>query len=177
MADYFALAPLRKIALDTLTAEFDSKIGPLQLQQDTAAEWLPELCDAIRLVYTHDHYPVDNTCDLTPIRAAFVGFVHTARFFFLQNADFNRFLDDSDVPNFALDPFRAMRDAGDFCAYPPEPYCSFCRGKPTRGDKPYYTHLASETMKLTACCSTCAGKRNLGSGMSDWTGKTALAGT
>ena len=98
MADYFTLAPLRKMALDTLTSEFDSKLGPLQLQQESAAEWLPELCEAIRLVYTHDHYPVGSTRDLTPIRAAFVGFVHTARFYFLQDADFNRFLDGGEVP-------------------------------------------------------------------------------
>ena len=78
---------------------------------------------------------------------------------------------------FALDLFRAMRDTGDFCAYAPEPHCSFCRMKPTRGDKPYYTHLAPETIKLMACCSTCAGKKDVGSIMSDWAGKKGSAGT
>ena len=71
VADYFALSPLTKIALDTLTAEFNSKLGPIQLQYEFASDWLPELCEAIRLVYADT--PLSDR-ELTPIRAAFVGF-------------------------------------------------------------------------------------------------------
>lgn len=172
VADYFNLSPLAKIALDTLTAEFDAKLGPIQLQYEPSDEWLPELCEAIRLVYADT--PVSDT-SLTPIRTAFLTFVYTARFYFLQNADFNRFLDE-EAPAFALDLFRAMRSAGDFLAYLPDPHCSFCKLKPTRGDKAYYTHIAPETLKLVASCSTCAGKKDLPSSMADWSGKKSRAG-
>jgi hypothetical protein len=173
VADYFALAPLAKIALDTLAAEFDARLGPNQLQYESAAEWLPELCEAIRLVYADTPLPDAN---LTPIRRAFVSFVHTARFYFLQDAEFNRFLDE-EAPGLALDLFRAMRATGDFVAHLPDACCSFCKMKPTtRGDKAYYTHLAPDTLRLTACCSTCAAKKDLGSGMANWAGKRGPAG-
>ncbi|KAL2144202.1 hypothetical protein VTI28DRAFT_9493 [Corynascus sepedonium] len=176
VADYFGLSAMAQIALDTLSAEFDNLLGPIQLQYESAADWLPELCEAIRRVYAHDHTAVQSARQLTPIRAAFVGFAHTARFYFLQDPDFNRFLDE-DAPVFALDLFRAMRDAGDFCAALPEPTCSYCRMKPTRSGKDYYTHLAPEALKLTACCSTCALRKDLGSGMSDWSGKKRTGGS
>jgi hypothetical protein len=174
VADYFALSPLAKIALDALTAEFDSKLGPIQLQYESSSDWLPELCEAIRLVYAD--VPLNDTTHLSPIRAAFLNFVHTARFYFLQNPDFNKFLDE-EAPVFALDLFRAMRNTGDFFAYLPDPHCSYCKMKPTRGDKAYYTHLAPETLKLTASCSTCAGKKDFGSGMANWAGKKNPGGT
>ncbi|KAK4246817.1 hypothetical protein C7999DRAFT_41797 [Corynascus novoguineensis] len=176
VADYFGLSAMAQIALDTLSAEFDNLLGPIQVHYESAADWLPELCEAIRRVYAHDHTAVQSARQLTPIRAAFVGFAHTARFYFLQDPDFNRFLDE-DAPVFALDLFRAMRDAGDFCAALPEPTCSYCRMKPTRGGKDYYTHIAPETLKLTACCSTCALRKDLGSGMSDWSGKKRTGGS
>ncbi|KAK4118675.1 hypothetical protein N657DRAFT_583296 [Parathielavia appendiculata] len=175
VADYFALSSLAKIALDTLTAEFDSKLGPIQLQYESSSDWLPELCEAIRLVYADA--PVGDTGNLSSIRAAFLSFAHTARFYFLQNSDFNKFLDE-EAPAFALDLFRVMRNTGDFLAYLPDQHCSYCMMKPTRGDKAYYTHLAPETLKLTASCSTCAGKKkDLGSAMANWAGKKNPGGT
>ena len=168
VADYFALSSLAKIALDTLTSEFDSKIGPIQLQYESSADWLPELCDAIRLVYADA--PLGDTGTLSPIRTAFLNFVHTARFYFLQNAEFGRFMDEQ-APVFALDLFRTMRTTGDFLAYLPDQQCSFCKMKPTRCDRAYYTHLAPETIRLTASCSTCAGRKDWGSGMANWNGK------
>ncbi|KAK3343294.1 BTB/POZ protein [Neurospora tetraspora] len=178
VGDYFALSSLTKIALDTLTTEFDSKVAPLQLNYDSGSptsdgngvspDWLPELFEAIRLVY--NEVPLSDTAHTTPrIRAAFLSFVHAARFYFLQNEHFNAFLDQ--VPALALDVFRAMRNTGDFIANLPDAHCSFCKSKPTRAEKGYYTHLATEKLKLTASCSTCAGKRDFSAGWTDWSGK------
>lgn len=168
VADYFALSTLAQIALDSLNAEFDSKLGPIQLQYESSADWLPELFDALRLVYTEA--PIGDTGSPSPIRGAFLNFVHTARFYFLHNPDFNRFIDE-EAPVFALDLFRAMRTTGDFIAHLPDPQCSYCKMKPTRGDKAYYTHLAPETLKLNTSCSTYAGKRDVGPGTANWAGK------
>lgn len=167
VADYFALTSLARIALDALTAEFDAKLGPIQLQYESSADWFPEFFEAIRLVYA-DTPLSDRT--LSPIRAAFLGFVHTARFYFLQSQEFARFLDE-EAPMLALDLFRAMRNTGDFLALPPDPVCSFCKAKPTRGEKGYYTHIAPDVLKLTGACSMCATKRDLPSGMTNWCGK------
>jgi hypothetical protein len=168
VADYFALSPLVKIALDTLANDFDYKLGLIQLQYQSSVDWLPELFEAIRLVYADTPLP-DNS--LTPIRAAFVSFVHTARFYFMQNAEFCAFLDE-EAPVFALDIFRAMRTAGDFITHTPDPFCIFCKTRPsTRRDKGYYTHMAPEVLKLMACCSACVTKRDLPSGLENWYGK------
>lgn len=167
VADFFALSPLAQIALDTLAAEFNAKLGPIQLQHEPA-DWLPELCDAIRLAYADA--VLGDTGHQSPIRTALLTFLHTARYYFLQNAEFMRFLEE-ETPVLALELFRAMRTTGDFLAYLPDQCCSNCRMKPTRGDKAYYTHLAPEVLKLTTCCSTCAVKRALGSGMTNWAGK------
>ncbi|KAK0736633.1 BTB/POZ protein [Apiosordaria backusii] len=171
IADFFALTPLAKIALDTLTAEFDSKLPAIQLQHETCEEWLPELCDAIRLVY--EDIPISDRT-MTPMRQAFVSFVHTARFYFLQEDRFTKFLDE-EAPLLALDLFRAMRTTGDFIAHQLDPYCSFCKNKPSRAEKGYYTHLAPEPLKVTACCSNCAVKKDFPGGMQDWFGKDARA--
>ncbi|KAK4113135.1 POZ domain-containing protein [Canariomyces notabilis] len=170
VADYFSLTPLATIALKTLTAEFDAKLGPIQRQYESSSDWLPELFEAIRLVYgcgDSASPPPINDLSLTPIHRAFLSFVHTARFYFLQNTEFNRFLDE-EAPEFALALFRAMRTAGDFLVWPPAPQCSFCGMRPSRGDKTYYTHLAIETPKLMASCSTCAVKKDLPSPMTNW---------
>ncbi|GAB1316963.1 hypothetical protein MFIFM68171_07173 [Madurella fahalii] len=168
VADYFALTTLAEIALDALTAEFDMRLGPIQLQYESCSDWLPELFEAIRMVYAET--PGSDDASLSPIHKAFLSFVHTARFYFLQNAEFNRFLDE-DAPEFALALFRAMRTTGDFFAWPPDPQCSYCRMKPTRGLKGYYTHLATEIPRLVTSCYTCAGKRDLPSGMTNWSSK------
>ncbi|EAA27116.2 hypothetical protein GE21DRAFT_9561 [Neurospora crassa] len=184
VGDYFALASLTRIALDTLNAEFDAKIAPLQLHYDSGSsasdgngvspDWLPELFEAIRLVY--NEVPLTDTSPPTPgIRATFLSFIHAARFYFLQNEHFNAFLDQ--VPSFALDVFRAMRNTGDFIAHLPDAHCSLCKSKPTRAEKGYYTHLATEKLKLKASCSTCAGKRDLSAGWTDWSGKLSKATT
>ncbi|KAK4233898.1 BTB/POZ protein [Achaetomium macrosporum] len=64
---------------------------------------------ALRLVYADT--PSGDT-NLTDIRKAFVDFIRTGRFRFLEDAYFNRFLDEQ-VPALALDLFRTMRKAGD----------------------------------------------------------------
>lgn len=64
-----------------------------------------------------------------------------------------------------------MRHTGDFVANLPDAHCSFCKSKPTRAEKGYYTHLATEKIKLTAACSTCANKKDLAAGWTDWSGK------
>ncbi|KAK0750317.1 hypothetical protein B0T18DRAFT_408634 [Schizothecium vesticola] len=92
-------------------------------------------------------------------------------FFFLQNAEFNAFLDSPAAPAFALDMFRIMRGAGDFVAALPETICTLCRNKPGRSDKAYYTHVAPERLRLAAACSTCAVKRHLGNCTGNWLGK------
>ncbi|EGO54885.1 hypothetical protein NEUTE1DRAFT_125004 [Neurospora tetrasperma FGSC 2508] len=184
VGDYFALVSLTRIALDTLNAEFDAKTAPLQLHYDSGSsasdgngvspDWLPELFEAIRLVYSD--VPLTDISHPTPgIRATFLSFIHAARFYFLQNEHFNAFLDQ--VPSFALDVFRAMRNTGDFIAHLPDAHCSLCKSKPTRAEKGYYTHLATEKLKLKASCSTCAGKRDLSAGWTDWSGKLSKATT
>lgn len=165
VGDYFNMDSLVNIALETLTSEFDSKLGPMQLQYETP-DWLDELFEAVKLVYQDT--PLSDASS-TPIRTAFVSFVHTARFYLLQNETFNSFLDEA--PIFALDMFRAMRNTGDFVASLPDNQCTFCRNKPTRGDKGYYTHLAPDKLRLQACCSICATKKDLPAGTSDWLGK------
>ncbi|CAP65152.1 uncharacterized protein PODANS_5_7230 [Podospora anserina S mat+] len=171
VADFFALSPLAKIALDTLTAEFDTKLPAIQLQQESCKEWLPELCEAIRLVY--EDIPISDTA-VTSIRKAFVSFIHTARYYFMKEPRFTKFLDE-EAPLLSLDLFRAMRATGDFIAHPLDPYCSFCKNKPSRAEKGYYTHIAPEPLKLTACCSNCAVKKDFPSGMQDWLAKDTRA--
>ena len=123
--------------------------------------------------------PINN-----PLRSAFLTFIHTARFYFLQDAEFNRFLDE-EAPALALDLFRAMRATGDFVAPLPDDCCSFCKMRPGRaagggggggGERAYYTHLAPDVAKLTACCAACAGKKGLGPGTGNWAGKRVLGG-
>jgi hypothetical protein len=178
IGDYFAMAPLTKIALDTLSSEFDSKIGPMQLSYE-AIDSMDELLDAIMHVY--QDIPLSDTgSDTSPatgrsssgssaLRTAFVNFVFAARFFFLNNKAFSCFLDTA--PIFALDLFRAMRSAADFAAHLPDPQCSVCRSKPTRSEKGYYTHLAPEKLKLVACCANCASKKDLLPPTEAWLGK------
>ncbi len=159
------MSALAKIALDTLAAEFDSHLGPMQLQYEPV-DWLNEFFEAIQLVYLDT--PISDT-STTPIRSAFVEFAHKARFYLLQNETFTKLLDEA--PVFALDMFRTMRQTGDFIAHLPEPHCSNCRNKPTRGDKPYYTHLAPDKLRLTVSCHTCAVKKELPPGTENWLGK------
>ncbi|KAK3367794.1 hypothetical protein B0H63DRAFT_515560 [Podospora didyma] len=167
VVDFFTMDPLVEIALSTLAAELDAKLGVIQLQYD-AVDWLDELFDAMRLVYQDT--PVTDK-SMTPIRAAFVNFAHAARFYLMQNDQFTRFLDD-EAPVFALDMFRAMRATGDFATYIPEPHCSYYKNKPTRSDKGYYTHLAPEKPRLVAACSSCATKRDFSAPTTDWSGKS-----
>ncbi|KAK0724207.1 BTB/POZ protein [Lasiosphaeris hirsuta] len=172
VADYFAMTSLAKIALDTLAADFDARLGPVQMQYEPV-DWLDELFETVKLIY--QDVPLTDTSALSsssssPIRHALVTFVHTARFYLLQNEAFTHFLDEA-PPVFALDMFRAMRTTGDFLAHLPEPQCFLCRNKPTRSEKAYYTHLAPEKMKLHAACATCANKRDLLPCTSDWSGK------
>ncbi|KAK3690246.1 BTB/POZ protein [Podospora appendiculata] len=129
--------------------------------------WLDELFEAIKLVYQDT--PLHDTTTTT-IRAAFVNFVHTGRFYFLQNEAFTKFLDE-EAPLLALDMFRAMRTTGDFIVYQPDPQCSTCKNKPSRGDKSYYTHLVTEKSRLIACCSICAVKKDLPPPTENWSGK------
>jgi len=175
IADYFAMTPLTKIALDTLKSDFDSKIGPMQLSYEPI-DYLDELMEAIKLVY-HDIPLTDTNCNSSTansngsaVRTAFVNFIFSARFFFLNNQPFSSFLDTA--PVFALDLFRAMRSAAAFAAPPPESYCSICKNKPTRSEKGYYTHLGPEMLKLAACCANCASKKELLPPTEDWLGKT-----
>ncbi|KAL2127079.1 hypothetical protein VTI74DRAFT_11368 [Chaetomium olivicolor] len=140
----------------------------------TAVEWhfVPRrTLTSLALRLTYADTPLPDTTPPSPIRTAFLSFNHTTRFYFRQNAGFNRFLDE-ESPGLALDLFRAMRARRGFLAYLPEPHCSYCKMRPTRrSDKADYTHLAPKTLRLTASCSTCAGKRDLGSGMANWAGK------
>lgn len=175
VADYFALTPLAQLAIDALTAEFDSKLGSIQLQYAPSSDWLPELYDAIRLVYAD--VPLGDTSTPSPIRAAFLTFIHTARFYFLQDPDFNRFLDE-EAPVLALDLFRAMRDAGDFVADLPDLHCSYCSRKMNprlHGD--HFTHLAPEMLRLKGSCTVCARRKQFGTGMANWMGKENPAGS
>ncbi|KAK3290947.1 uncharacterized protein B0H64DRAFT_331528 [Chaetomium fimeti] len=173
VADYFIVSPLVTIALNTLDGEFDGKLSPIQIHYKPADEWLGELFDALRLLYTHDPVVVDKATEMSPIRAAFVAFVYTARFFFLENDAFNRFLDE-EAPAFALDLFCAMRNSLDFCAWAPE-RCSYCKVAPKYGKKNYFTHLTTKIHHLTACCSTCARVANFGPPESDWSDKIVSA--
>jgi hypothetical protein len=177
IGDYFAMTPLTKIALDTLKADFDRKIGPMQLSYEPI-DYMDELMEAIKLVY-QDVPLADTNCDTSTassngsaMRTAFVNFVFAARFFFLNNKVFSAFLDSA--PVFALDLFRVMRSAADFAAHLPDPQCSICRSKPTRSEKGYYTHLAPEKMKLVACCANCASKKEFQPPTEDWSGKTLV---
>lgn len=179
IGDYFAMAPLTAIAMQTLQSDFDSKIGPIQLSYEPI-DYMDELLDAIRLVY--QDIPLTNTsCDASAaasstsssaLRAAFVNFVFCARFFFLNDKAFSSFLDTA--PVFALDLFRVMRSAADFVALPPDAHCSICRSKPTRSEKGYYTHLAPDKLKLVACCGNCASKRDFLAPTEDWASKTRI---
>ncbi|KAH8903751.1 POZ domain-containing protein [Coniochaeta sp. PMI_546] len=174
IGDYFAMTPLTKIALDTLIADFDSKLGPIQLTCEPI-DYMDELLVAIKLVYqdiplndtTYD--PRAATTTSNALRVAFLNFVFAARFFFLNDKVFSSFLDST--PVFALELFRAMRSAADFAAHLPEAYCSICRSKPTRSEKGYYTHLSPEKLKLVACCANCASKREFLHPMEDWASK------
>lgn len=180
VADFFALDSLTTLALATLNADFDARLAPLQLRHDLSPpksnddphqptdNWLDDFFETVRLVY-QDTPPSDT--GTTPIRTAVTNYTHRARFFFLQNAEFNAFLDSPAAPAFALDMFRIMRGAGDFVAALPEPMCTLCRNKPGRSDKAYYTHVAPERLKLAAACSTCAVKRGLGVCTGNWLGK------
>ncbi|KAK0610665.1 BTB/POZ protein [Bombardia bombarda] len=200
VADYFAMSPLADIALDTLKAELDSKLAPLQMQGPAeyhpSSEWFDELFEAIRLIYQDVAANVAYNNSSNPasqIRAVIINFIHAARFYFLQNAPFNAFLDGEyrpaaeyggdDIavgapPAFALDMFRAMRTTGDFVAHLPEPQCTICRSKPsTRGGEkqPYYTHLAPDKLRLSVSCSACAVKKELPPPTEDWMSKNAAA--
>ncbi|KAK3994360.1 BTB/POZ protein [Cladorrhinum sp. PSN332] len=166
VADYFAVENLTKIAMETLEAEFGAKLPALQLAYDTVTDWLPEFMDAVRLVYA-DCFPGDT--EMSPIRRAFVHFAHTARFFFLQNEDFNRFT-DKEAPVFALDLFRTMRETGDFVMPKPD-RCMSCMSQLQFSKGKHYSHLAPELTKLNACCQSCATKRRYGSSMEDWSKK------
>ncbi|KAK4182685.1 BTB/POZ protein [Podospora australis] len=172
VADFFQLAPLVKIALDTLSAEFDAKLPAIQIEQKPAGDWLPEFFEAIGLIYADTPLCGTTMTPMTPIRTAFVAFAHAARFYFLQNTAFTKFLDE-EAPVFALDMFRAMRNTGDFVAHAPEPCCSYCKTRPGRCEKAYYTHIGPDTLKLQAACSNCAAKKDFASGMQNWMGKQA----
>lgn len=173
VADFFAVSPLATTALDALDEEFNNKLSFIQLFNAPADTWLPELFAALRLVYAHDPTAVDKSDEMSPIRAAFVRFVYTARFFFLELPVFNRFLDE-EAPAFALDLFRAMRQSCDFLAWAPE-RCSSCKTKPRYGDLDYFTQLTPEMLKLTTCCSKCARVGKLGAPDNDWSDKVANA--
>lgn len=174
--------PLVKIALDTLAAEFDSKLAAMQIQYEPSDSWISDLFEAIRLVYQEmGSLPSSPSIPSTPMRQAFVNFAHTARFYLLQNDAFNAFLDkDPPAQLFALDMFRAMRQTGDFTAHAPEDKCSFCRNKPKLtkgGDRGYFTHLVPERLRLTVSCSACAAKKDFAPPTEDWSGKKGGSGS
>lgn len=170
IGDFFSMGAMAQIALDTLKHDLDGKIGPMQLTYEPIT-FMDDLLEAIQVVY-HD-IPIDDT-DTTSrsgngLRRAFVEFAFAARFFFLNNPDFSAFLDAT--PVFALDIFRAMRNAADFTAQQPDPHCSYCRNKPTRTDKGYYTHMTPEKLRLVVCCSNCASKKEFAPPTEDWAAK------
>jgi len=156
---------LGAIAYTTLNAELESKLGPMQLQNEPV-DWLDELFEALKLVYSE--IPLeDKTYSRSAICDAFLAFVHTARFSLMQNTAFTEFLDES--PVFALDVFRSMRTTGDFIASLPDSQCGYCNQKPTlRSGKGFYTHLATKKLKLDACCGTCASKREFPGSRENW---------
>ncbi|KAK4441916.1 BTB/POZ protein [Podospora aff. communis PSN243] len=165
VADYFAMDPLADIAINALTADLESRLGPMQLQHQ-AVDWLEELFEVIRLIYQHMAID-DKTHTRSALCNTILEFVHRARFFLMQNAEFTSFLEE--VPVFALDVFRMMRLTGDFLADKPDPQCSYCNREPTmRSGKNFYTHLATKKLKLDACCGSCAGKRNFPSARENW---------
>lgn len=177
VADFFAATSLAAMALNTLVEGLDTKLEPLQLDQTAANEYLPELLDALRRLYTHDPTAVDRSDDMSPIRTAFVHFAYMARFSLLALPLFNRFLDE-EAPAFALDLFRAMRQSCDFLAWAPK-RCTYCKakaGKPQYGEKNHFTHLTPDILKLLACCSKCARIGKLGPPESDWAEKVELTG-
>lgn len=171
VGDFFNERRLCEIALETLATEFDSKIGPMHMKPEPV-DWLSELFEAIDLVYRDIPFgdPSPQSAPQSSVRAAFVQFVHTARYVLLQTDEFSRFLDAA--PTFALDLFRAMRASADFvCTNVTNAFCSLCGNRPTRGEKKYYTHIGPEKLHLRATCSNCATKKDLPSGLEDWMGK------
>ena len=172
VADYFAVDAMVEIALTTFVEEMQSRMAPVQLQYEEA-EWLDEFLEAVKLIYSHVPKTLSIPLDeegMTRLRKTMLRLIHPARFYLLQDGDFNAFLDE--VPVFALDFFRNMRRTGDFVANLPEAICVSCKNKPGRSDRVnYYTHLAPEKMRLTAACATCAHKKGLGDAMTNWMGK------
>jgi len=160
---------LADIALDSLDKEFTAKLPHLQLAYDLASDWLPDYFEVIRLIYADVALP-EKVTQMSPIRRTFVRFTHAARFFFLQNKDFNRFTDE-EAPVLALDLFRAMRECGDFIAGKPD-QCMVCKVKLTTRQERHFSHLAPQIIKLNACCQTCATRQGYGSNMTDWSSKT-----
>ncbi|KAL1837793.1 hypothetical protein VTJ49DRAFT_3403 [Mycothermus thermophilus] len=108
--------------------------------------------------------------DLTPIRAAFLTFVNSARFFLLRNPTFTHFLDTNACPAFALDMFRAMRLTGDFVVRQSagEYNNATCVGcavrlpnqKTMASEKPifYWPLLELSRDKVRSYCAVCAEK-------------------
>ncbi|KAM7202982.1 BTB/POZ fold [Naviculisporaceae sp. PSN 640] len=183
IADYFAMDTMVNIALETLYAEFDSKLGPIQLQYEPSDDWIEELFEAIRLVYADISLPLSPPSkDTSPIRSAFLSFAHAARFYLLQNEAFASFMDSDPAGQlFALDMFRTMRQTGDFVANIPNMTCSLCANKPRQtprqaknGDRAHYTHLAPVKLQLWAVCSACAIKKDVPPPTTDWAGKIKI---
>lgn len=169
VADYFAMDALVEIVLATFADEMQGRVAPLQLQYEEA-EWLGELLEAVRLTYSDVATLPDrgeDGEDMSPLRKSILRLIHPARFYLLQNGEFNAFLDE--VPVFALDFFRNMRRTGDFVANLPSAGCYACKNKPGKGDGVnYYTHLGPEKLRLAAACATCAHKKELGDAMTNW---------
>lgn len=177
IADYFAMDTMVNTALETLAAELESKLAPIQLQYEPSDDWIEELFEAVRLVYADLTLPLSppSSEDTSPIRSVFISFAHAARFYLLQNDAFANFMDTDPAGQlFALDMFRTMRQTGDFVANIPNMTCSLCASKPRQtksGDRGHYTHLAPVKIQLWAACSACAVKKDVPPPTTDWAGK------
>ncbi|KAL1837792.1 hypothetical protein VTJ49DRAFT_3402 [Mycothermus thermophilus] len=132
IADYFSITALGKMALNTLQDEFDTKLASIQLEYSATADWMPEFIEAVFCVWEDT-----SKWNFPQVRSAFLTFIHTARFFFLQNQDFNQFLDAGAPPGLVISIFRAMRAAGDFTPDTSwaQKCCSYCGQTPTHQDQ------------------------------------------
>ncbi|KAK4209099.1 BTB/POZ protein [Rhypophila decipiens] len=180
VADYFAMQPLANIALDSLSAEFESKLASMQILHEIDPVWLAELVEAIRILYSDMSLPTGDPLapDVSPIRSAFLLFAHAVRFALLQNEEFNQFMDSSSAGQlFALNLFRTMRSTGDFFALAPDEKCTLCKNKPRQtknGDRGYFTHLAPRKLTIRTACQSCAVKKDLPPPTSNWRQKRTV---
>jgi hypothetical protein len=132
---------------------------------------MDDLLEAIHVVYQDIPFTDTNTTSGSGngLRRAFLDYVFAARFFFLNDPTFGAAMDT--LPVFSLDLFRAMRSGADFTAQQPDPHCSYCRNKPSKTKEGYFIHLTPEKLRLLACCSNCASKKEFSPPTEDWAGK------